>query len=101
MQEYTDKVASLKTACESFIAKAEEGTTNKLKALEARQASMDLRAALKDFRKISVRNDKSRVNPRGPRAPRAPRAAAPAPAADAVAPAPVVAPEAAVAPAAV
>jgi len=61
--EYDESVETLKEAFDAFIELAEggkDGRGSKTKALKARKLSMSLGAKLKDFRALSISNDKSK-----------------------------------------
>lgn len=62
IEQYGAKVAKLKETIEAFEAAAEggrEGRGCKTRSLEARKLSMTLTEELKEFRAISIQNDKS------------------------------------------
>ena len=61
--EYDESVESLKEAFDAFAELAEggkDGRGSKTKALQARKLSMQLGNQLKDFRSLSISNDKSK-----------------------------------------
>jgi hypothetical protein len=61
--EYDESVEQLKEAFNSFLEFAEagkEGRGSKTKALSARKMSMDISTKLKDFRALSIANDKNK-----------------------------------------
>jgi len=63
MDSYVSFLNELKGTIESFVGAAEAGTEgrgSKTKALEARKLSMKLTNDLKDFRKVSIENDKNK-----------------------------------------
>ena len=49
----------LKNKFNIFLKKARDGKTKKITALDARKMSLELRQDLKDFRELSISNDKS------------------------------------------
>lgn len=61
--EYDESIEGLKVAFAEFLDFAEagkEGRGSKTKALSARKASMDIGNKLKDFRALSIANDKNK-----------------------------------------
>ncbi len=61
--EYDESIESLKEAFDAFSELAEggkDGRGSKTKALQARKLSMQLGNQLKDFRALSITNDKSK-----------------------------------------
>lgn len=63
MVEYDESVEDLKACFESFLEFAEagkEGRGSKTKALSARKMSMEIGNKLKDFRALSITNDKNK-----------------------------------------
>jgi len=61
MSNYTDQVAKIKSTIEAFTVSADQGESgrgSKTRSLEARKLSMQLTNELKEFRTISITNDK-------------------------------------------
>lgn len=61
--EYDESVESLKESFSLFTELSEagkDGRGSKTKALQARKLSMDIGAKLKDFRALSISNDKDK-----------------------------------------
>lgn len=61
--EYDEQVESLKESFDKFVELAEggkDGRGSKTKALQSRKLSMDIGAKLKDFRVLSISNDKAK-----------------------------------------
>lgn len=59
VKSYDEVLTTLKETFDSFYLEAEQGASNKSAALKARKSSMQLRAALKEFRSASVKNDQA------------------------------------------
>lgn len=60
---YDESIEGLKVAFESFLelaAAGKEGRGSKTKALAARKMSMEIGTKLKDFRVLSITNDKDK-----------------------------------------
>ncbi len=63
LPEYDESVGTLKESFDAFVELAEggkDGRGSKTKALKARKMSMMLANQLKDFRSLSISNDKSK-----------------------------------------
>ena len=65
--EYQDSLNVIKESIESYVNDAERGMTVKSAALRARKTSVQLAKLMKDFRSVSVRNDKGNVKKRTPK----------------------------------
>ncbi len=63
LEEYDVKLGELKEAMGQFIDSAtigRAGRGSKIKSLDSRKLSMSISAQLKDFRSLSIRNDKEK-----------------------------------------
>lgn len=63
LQEYQEQLEKIHSTMDAFKEAAEggkEGRGSKTRALEARKLSMQLTNELKDFRVISINNDKNK-----------------------------------------
>ena len=63
LEQYNEFVSNLKESMDEFSAAAEAGATgrgSKTKALDARKLSMKISNDLKDFRSLSIKNDKEK-----------------------------------------
>ncbi len=63
-ENYFQFIEQLKSKFGSFFLDAERGADNRSAALRARKLSIELRDDLKDFRSLSIENDKSKVKHR-------------------------------------